>query len=147
MAAVVVLVTVILIVAWFLYRRTPPRDKEQNIGEVQNPAYVGESQRNRRLPQVPHFESGYEEPTETAEYTQLDSSKRVPIDANYQSLKHRDKPGGSDDTGDYAVLERGDENASLSNKPANNLAEAYVTVVSKEPGSEVAKESLYEELP
>ena len=41
-------------------------------------------QQNRELPPVPAEESIYEEP---ADYSQLDNSKRVPIDDNYQPLK------------------------------------------------------------
>ena len=37
------------------------------------------------LPNVRVAEAGYEEP---AQYQQLDSSRRVPVDANYQSLQN-----------------------------------------------------------
>jgi flagellar basal body-associated protein FliL len=37
------------------------------------------------IPRIPVSEGGYEEP---AQYQQLDSSRRVPVDANYQSLQN-----------------------------------------------------------
>ncbi len=144
-AAVVVIVAVILIVAWFFYRRKPGREKREDIGNIQNAAYEGDTHpQGRRLPQVPYSDTGYEEPSD---YAQLDSSKRVPIDANYQSLRHKNKQGGPE-AGDYAVLGRGNEKderyTSLRNKSDNNPGEGYVTVMS---GNEATKESIYEELP
>ncbi|XP_028399469.1 uncharacterized protein LOC114522887 [Dendronephthya gigantea] len=104
-AAVVVLVTVIVIVACFRYRRMSPRDKEQNIGEIKNPAFDGETQQREELPSVPKSESDYEEPTE---YAQLDKLRRASINANYQSLKHGDYGSGSG-----AVLKKeGEEDCS-----------------------------------
>ena len=83
MAAVVVIITVILIVACFLYRQIVKRANIQAASYIKNPAYQGDTQPDRTLPQIPHTEREYEEP---AVYTQLDSSKRAPMDENYQSL-------------------------------------------------------------
>ena len=49
----------------------------------QNAQPVRNSQQNRGLPPIPDTENVYEEP---AKYAQLDSSKRVPTDENYQGL-------------------------------------------------------------
>ncbi|CAB4041834.1 Hypothetical predicted protein [Paramuricea clavata] len=86
-AAVVVLITVILIVACLLYRRKPQNENTQDTGNIQNAAYEGDTQTDRSLPEIPQAHRDYEEP---AQYAQLDSSMRVPIDANYQSLQTRD---------------------------------------------------------
>ena len=86
-AALVVIIMAIFIVAWIFYRRKPGNENRQDIGNIQNAAYVGDNQPERRLPQVPYSDSDYEEPSD---YAQLDSSKRVPIDANYQSLTPSD---------------------------------------------------------
>ena len=143
MAAFVVIIAVILIVAWIFYRRKSRKENRQDIGNIQNAAYVGDNQPQRRLPQVPYSDSGYEEPSD---YAQLDSSKRVPIDANYQSLTHNMTKGSPADARDYAVLESGDKDderyTSLTNK--SDLGGGYVTVMS---GNEATKESIYEELP
>ena len=89
-AAMVVTIVVILVVCWFLYRRKSGRkranENTQNINSIKNAAYEGYTPVQKRLPQVPSSDCDYEEP---AEYQQLDSSKRVPIDANYQSLIHK----------------------------------------------------------
>ena len=82
-AALVVIVTVILISVCILYRRKPGKDDMGDIGNIQNAAYEGDTQTDRKLPEIPYSDSNYEEP---AHYAQLDSSERVPIDANYQSL-------------------------------------------------------------
>jgi hypothetical protein len=83
-AAVVVLVTAMVILGCFLYRRKPGKGNTPDIGNIQNTAYEGDIQRNIELPQVSDSENcAYEEP---AEYAQLDIFKRVPVDANYQSL-------------------------------------------------------------
>ena len=86
-AAVVVIVTAILIVACFLYRQILKRESTQDTGYIQNPAYKGDTQSDRTLPQIPHTDIKYEEP---AIYTQLDTSNRTPIDENYQSLNEED---------------------------------------------------------
>ena len=142
-AAFVVIIAVILIVAWIFYRRKSRKENRQDIGNIQNAAYVGDNQPQRRLPQVPYSDSGYEEPSD---YAQLDRSKRVPIDANYQSLTHNMTKGSAPDARDYAVLESGDKDderyTSLTNK--SDLGGGYVTVMS---GNEATKESIYEELP
>jgi hypothetical protein len=110
-AAVVVLITVILIVACLLYRRKPQNENARDTGNIQNAAYEGDTQTDRRLPEIPYSDRDYEEPAQYAQldssmrvpidenyqsldiedYTQLDSCKRVPIDANYQSLQTRDQ--------------------------------------------------------
>ena len=144
-AAMVVIIVVILVVCWFLYRRKPGKkranENTQNINNIKNAAYEGDTPVQRRLPQVPSSNSGYEEP---AEYQQLDSFKRVPIDANYQSLIHKNKQASSG----IAVLERGNEDGqrhtSLRNKPEDDADKGYVTVMS---GDASTKESIYEELP
>ena len=143
-AALVVIIAVIVIVACIFYRRKPSSEKQQDVSNIRNAAYEGDTQLQRRLPQVPYSDSGYLEPSD---YAQLDSSKRVPIDANYQSLVHNNTKSGPTDA-DYAVLERGNENderyTSLMNKSDSGDG-GYVTVMS---GNEPAtKESIYEELP
>ena len=66
------------------------------------------SQQNRELPPVPGEEGIYEEP---ADYAQLDTSKRVPIDNNYQPLNaHYTKLDRSlnEDVQEYTPLHTGD---------------------------------------
>ncbi|CAB4043155.1 Hypothetical predicted protein, partial [Paramuricea clavata] len=115
-AALIVLITVVLIVACFLYRRIARKENTQDIGNIQNAAYEGDTQpADRRLPEIPYSDTDYVVPAETAQpdssmrvpvdandqsldiegYAQLDNCKRVPIDANYQSL----------DTEGYAQLD------------------------------------------
>jgi hypothetical protein len=72
-----------LIVTCVIYRRKPRRKNTRDTGNIQNTAYEGDIYTDRRLPHIPDSDSHYEEP---AKYAQLDSSKRVPIVANYQSL-------------------------------------------------------------
>ena len=140
-AAMVVIIVVMLIVCWFLYRRKPGRkranENTQSINNIKNAAYEGDTQVQRRLPQVPSSDSDYEEP---AEYQQLDSSKRVPIDANYQSLIHKYKQASSEERGN----EDDQRHTSLRNKPEDDTDKGLVTVMS---GDASAKESIYEELP
>jgi hypothetical protein len=50
---------------------------------IQLPQTHAQAIRDQELPPLPVSEGGYEEP---AQYQQLDSSRRVPVDANYQSL-------------------------------------------------------------
>jgi hypothetical protein len=77
-------ITAMVILGCFLYRRKRGKGNTPNIGNIQNTAYEGDTQRNMELPQVSGSEyCAYEEP---AEYAQLDIFKRVPVDANYQSL-------------------------------------------------------------
>ncbi len=123
-SAVVVLITVIVIIACILYRRIPKRESAREIGNIQNAAYDGDTQPDRRLPQVPNSESDYVEP---AEYAQLDSSKRVPIDANYESLNVEG----------YEQLDR-DPNENVQQYASLNL--------NGNPRNEVPDESLHEEL-
>ena len=140
-AAMVVIIVVILIVCWFLYRRKPGRkranENTQNINNIKNPAYEGDPPVQRRLPQVPSSNSDYEEP---AEYQQLDSSKRVSIDANYQSLIHKNKQASSEERGN----ENDQRHTSLRNKPEDDADKCFATVLS---GDASAKESIYEEIP
>ncbi len=116
-----------MIVACILYRRIPrtERVREIAIGNIQNAAYDGDTQPDRRLSQVPDSESGYLEP---AEYAQLDSSKRVPINANYESLNVEG----------YQQLNR-DLN--------ENVQQYQLNLTDANPRNEVPDESLYEELP
>ena len=58
-AALVIIIMVILIVAWFFYRRRPGRENSQEIGEIQNAAYEGDTQ-PPRLPQVLYSDGDYE---------------------------------------------------------------------------------------
>ena len=130
-----------LLICWFLYRRKPGRrranENTQNINNIKNAAYEGDTPVQRRLPQVSSSNSDYEEP---AEYQQLDSSKRVPIDANYQSLMRKNKQAGSEERGN----EDDQRHTSLRNKPEDDADKGYVTVLS---GDASANGSIYEELP
>ena len=80
MIAAVVIVTVILIVTCFRYRKILKRENTRDVGKFQNTVYEGDTQPDTP-PQV--RPSDYEQP---AQYAQLDSSKRVLVDENYQSL-------------------------------------------------------------
>ena len=137
----VVIIVVILIVCWFLYRRKPGRRRAnkntQNNNNIKNAAYEGDTPIQRRLPQVPSSNSDYEEP---AEYQQLDSLKRVPIDANYQSLIHKNGQASSGERGN----EDDQRHTSLRNKPGDDADKGFVTVLSGDPS---ANGSIYEELP
>jgi hypothetical protein len=82
-AALVVLIMVILIVTCFIYPRKARKENTGDTGNNQNAAYDGDIYTDRRLPHIPDSDSHYEEP---AKYAHLDSSKRMLIDANYQSL-------------------------------------------------------------
>ena len=124
--AVVVIVTVILIVACFLHRRISRREHIPDVGNIQNAAYEGDTQpHGRRLSQVPSSESGFEQP---AEYAQLDSSNRVPIDANYESLNLEG----------YEQLNR-DNNENVHQYASLN--------VGGNPENETPEEAVYEEIP
>ena len=83
MAAVVVMATAIVIVACLFHRRKTGKENPRDIDNIQNTAYEGNTPRNMELQKIPDPESCYEEP---AEYAQLASSLREPVDANYQSL-------------------------------------------------------------
>ncbi|CAB4019981.1 Hypothetical predicted protein [Paramuricea clavata] len=63
--------------------RGKKNSRDLDIDNIQNTAYEGDTPRNVELPEIPDPESVYEEP---AEYAQLASSLRDPVDANYQSL-------------------------------------------------------------
>jgi hypothetical protein len=82
-AAVVVMATAIVIVACLFYRRKRGKANSRDIDSIQNTAYEGDTPRNIELQKIPDPESVYEEP---AEYAQLASSLREPVDENYQSL-------------------------------------------------------------
>ena len=62
MAAVVVIVTVILIVGCLLYRQVLKRENTRDTGNIQNAAYEGDVKLDRALPQIPQTGSEYEEP-------------------------------------------------------------------------------------
>ena len=84
MATVVLILAVMLIIICFRYRRILERENTRDFGNIQNTAYEGDTQPDRELPQIPHnTDREYEEPVV---YAQLDSSKRIPADENYQSL-------------------------------------------------------------
>ena len=80
-ATIVLVLTLILLIICFRHRRV--LESTRDVGNIQNAAYEGDTQPERELPQIPGTSSEYEEP---AQYSQLDSSKRVPTDDNYQSL-------------------------------------------------------------
>ncbi len=85
-AAVVVLLTAILVVVCFSCRRNRrnhSRENARDIGEFPNPAYEGDVKRNMQRPHVINTENHYDQPSV---YAQLDSTTRVALDANYQSL-------------------------------------------------------------
>ena len=83
MTVAVLILTVTLIATCFRYRQILHRQNAPDIGNIQNAVHEGEMRLHRQLPHTPHTDGDYEQP---AEYAQLDSSKRVPMDANYQSL-------------------------------------------------------------
>ena len=125
-AAVVVIVTVILTSVCILYRRKPSNENTQDVVNIKNAAYEGDIEPDeKRLPQLPHSDRSYEEPSE---YTQLDSSKRVPTDANYQSLN----------TECYQQLDT-DHNENVHQYTSLNI--------DRDQRNEAPEESIYEELP
>ena len=83
MTVAVLILSVTLIATCFRYRQILQKQNTADIGNIQNAVYEGDIQLHRKLPHTPHTDGDYEQP---AEYAQLDSSKRVPMDANYQSL-------------------------------------------------------------
>ena len=99
-------------------------DSEGGYEEPAKNAQPGRnSQQNRELPPIPSVENVYEEP---AEYAQLDSSKRVQTDENYQGLNaHHTKLDRSlnEDVQEYTPLHTGD---SPENDAHQELE--YVTV-------------------
>jgi negative regulator of sigma E activity len=84
MAAVVVLI-VILIFACLLYRRKQKKENTPDTGNIQNAAFEGDTQPGKPSSEIPY--SDYEEPAKLA---QPDSSTRVPVDENDQSLNTED---------------------------------------------------------
>ena len=82
LATIVFVLTLILLVICFRHRRV--LESTRDVGNIQNIAYERDTQPERELPQIPDTSSEYEG---SAQYAQLDSSKRVPTDDNYQSLK------------------------------------------------------------
>ena len=125
MATIVLVLTLILLIICFRHRRV--LESTRDVGNIQNAAYEGDTQPERELPQIPGTSSEYEEP---AQYSQLDSSKRVPTDDNYQSLNVEG----------YQQLQI-DPNENIpqytSLKSNNNLAN----------NDRIPGESVYEELP
>ncbi len=85
-AAVVVLLTAILVAVCFFCRRNRrnhSRENARDVGEFRNPVYEGDGKRNIQRPHVINTENHYDQPSV---YAQLDSTTRVALDANYQSL-------------------------------------------------------------
>lgn len=80
---VVVIVTILLVVNYVRYRQILQRKNTDDTGNIENAVYEGDTQPDRELPKILHTDGDYEQP---AQYAQLVSSKRVPIDENYQSL-------------------------------------------------------------
>ena len=73
----------ILIATCFRYRQILKRENTRDAGKFQNNAvYEGDRQRDTP-PQVRPIDGDYDEPSQ---YAQLDSSKRVLFEENYQSL-------------------------------------------------------------
>ena len=66
-------------------------NSQRDVVNVQNAAYDGDKQPQRKLSNISYSNSVYEEPSDYA--LQLDSAKRVPMDTSYQSLKTRKKQG------------------------------------------------------
>jgi hypothetical protein len=118
-AAVILLVTVILIVARFICRRKEGPDNTRNVGDIQNAAYEGDKQPKKpRIPKKPYSEPVYDEPTV---YAQLDSATRVPIDANYQSLSKEGcgQRNQNENVQPYASLSN--ERNKVPGKPAQGI--------------------------
>ena len=123
MTAAVVIVTVILIVTCFRYRRILKRENTRDVGKFQNAVYEGDTQPDTP-PQV--RPADYEQPSE---YAQLDSSKRVLVDENYQSLNAE----GYD---------------QLQTNPNENVPPyTLLNVNSNHDNKRIRDESTYEELP
>ena len=122
MTAAVVIVTAILIVTCFRYRKILKRENTRDVGKFQNTVYKGDIQPDTP-PQV--RPTDYEQPSQ---YAQLDSSKRVLVDENYQSL-----------------------NAEGYDQLQTNSNESVSQYISLDTNSNHAKrirdESTYEELP
>ena len=123
MIAAVVVATVILIVTCFRYRKILKRENTRDVGKFQNTVYEGDTQPDTP-PQV--RPSDYEQP---AQYAQLDSSKRVLVDENYQSLNAE----GYD---------------QLQTNPNENIS-PYTSLKanSNHDNKRIREESTYEELP
>ena len=82
MSLVVLIVTVILIATCFRYRQILKRENTRDAGKFQNAVYEGDRQPDTP-PQVRPTDGDYDEPSQ---YAQLDSSKRILFEENYQSL-------------------------------------------------------------
>ena len=106
---------------WKRKRGKADYTQSENEGGYEEPtqnAQPGEnSPQNGDLPTVPGVEGIYEEP---AQYAQLDNSKRVTIDGNYQSLNIT-KPGRSlnEDVEEHVPLR-------INNNPENDAASNLV---------------------
>ena len=91
MVTVVVVIATAISVTHCICRRKPREEATQD--NFQNAGFASDTAESIEIYQIPDTEEDYEEP---AQYAQLDSSKRVPIDGNYQSLN-----------ADYTRLDRG----------------------------------------
>ena len=89
-ASVVVIVTSILI-GVYCFRQRNRRSKEtaKDIGQLENPAFVGVGQPSVQPPQI--FDSENSHCEQPALYADLNSSERDTMDANYESLHNYEK--------------------------------------------------------
>ena len=123
MIAAVVIVTVILIVTCFRHRKILKRENTRDVGKFQNRVYEGDTQPDTP-PQI--RPTDYEQPSE---YAQLDGSKRVLVDENYQSLN----------------VEGYDQ---LQSNPNENVPQyTSLDTNSNHDNKRIREESTYEELP
>ena len=80
----VIVLAMVIFVTCFFYKRKQVETNKENVENNENTVYDDVLSPHIELPQLHRTASGYEQPSP---YAQLDNSKRVPIDANYQSLK------------------------------------------------------------
>ena len=78
-----VVLLIAIFITCFFWKKTRVNTSTGNIGDNENNAYDNVLSPPIELPQLNRSVSEYEQPSP---YAQLDSSKRVPMDANYQSL-------------------------------------------------------------
>lgn len=129
----IIIVAAICIVGCFLYRKKTVELAGVQTGTVQNAAYESDKNLKRKLPQVPKTENVYD---------QLDETKMVPIDKNYQSLLPRNTDGTENIAVNYVVV--GENEQDKPSLEQNKLPESYVTIVSE---NSTTIEPIYEELP
>ena len=147
-AVVPAVVVLIMVVACLLYRRKPKNENTRDTGNIQNAAYEGDTQTDRRLPEIPHSDRDYEEP---AQYAQLDSSMRVPIDANYQSLDiegytQLDSSKRVPIDANYQSLQTRDQ-MQLDRDHSENVEQYASMNIDNNSRNEFPDESVYEEVP